>query len=253
MSAPKGGDVLRSDEDRAPRRQTESPKKSSTCSPGHKARQPEVQGVNTIRVRPDGDQSRPITNAGHAKASIKAIRRMIEAEHGECGCRGPEQRDYFVAIAWLEETAAAADPTYDRSLPTMVLRYFPKLSPADQAEAMDEVRATPYQITHRALGELMCLTFEKRERFGFRYAEPIGMTMADVKREKDRLSKEERRRAKGIPKRGEQFAQAKLLDPDAPRSTTYDRIQHNRKARGRPKIGVAELDATSGLGGYLHP
>lgn len=253
MSAPKGGDVLRSDEDRAPRRQTESPKKSSTCNPGHKARQPEVQGENTIRVRPDGDQSRPITNAGHAKSSIKSLCRMIEAEHGQCGCRGPEQRDYFVAMAWLEETAAAADPSYDRSLPKMVLRYFPNLSPGDQAEALAEVRAAPYQITSRALGELMCLTFEKRERFGFRYAEPIGMTMADVEREKDRLAKDKKRREQGIPARGERFAQAKLLDPDAPKSTTYDRIRHNRKVRNRPKTGAAELDATSGLGGYLHP
>jgi hypothetical protein len=178
---------------------------------------------------------------------------MIEAEHGECGCRGPEQRDYFVAMAWLEETAAAADPSYDRSLPTITLRYFPKLSPAAQAEAIAEVRAMPYQITAQALGDLVGLTFEKRERFGFRYAEPIGMTMADVKREKDRLAKDKKRRGQGIPARGERFAQAKLLDPDAPKSTTYDRIRHNRKARNRPKTGAAELDATSGLGGYLHP
>jgi hypothetical protein len=158
----------------------------------------EVRGVNTIRVRHDGDHSRPITNAGHAKSCIAAMRRMIEAEHGESGCRGPEQRDYFIAMAWLEETAAAADPSYRRSLHKMAPRYFPNLSSAARAEAMAEVWATPYQMTTRALGDLLGLTFEKRERFKFWHAEPIGMTMADVEREKDRLRKEQGRREQGI-------------------------------------------------------
>ncbi|MCJ2016946.1 hypothetical protein MKK84_05820 [Methylobacterium sp. E-065] len=178
---------------------------------------------------------------------------MIKADHGTSGCRGPEQRDYFIAMAWLEETAAAADPNYRRTLAKNAVRYFPKLSPAAQADALAEVQASPYQVTTRSLGELIGLTYERREQFKFWHAEPIGITMAEVEQLKDRLRKEKNRRANGTPPRGEQYAQAKLLDPDAPRSTTYDRIQHNRVARKRVQPGCTELDATSGYGGYLHP
>ncbi len=108
-------------------------------------------------------------------------------------------------------------------------------------------------MTTKSLGELLGLTFDKRERFKFRHAEPIGMTMADVEREKERLRKQQMRREKGIPARGERFAQARLLDPDASRSAIYDRLKHNRVVRPRVKLGGAELDATSGYGVGQHP
>lgn len=247
--APIGGGSARPNEVGAPRRQTESPLKTSSSENGYSARRSKDQDPNKPPKSRTPDSSRPIANPGHAKKCIKAIRRIVLAE----GYQAAGPRDIFLAVAWLEDTAAAADPSYERTLDKFALRYLRGFGLAAQADALAELRAYPRPVTPRSLGELLCLTSAKREQFKFTLAEPIDMTLAEIAKAKNRESKARGRRARGIPERGMRIAEAKRCEPDTPIKTLYDRLQHGRKPRRKASQAGSHSEISSCRGSPFTP
>lgn len=174
------------------------------------------------------DGSEPIRNPGQARKVIKGICRIIRKEHGSEGCIGPIARDYFAALAILDDVAAGNDRGYVRCLPKLAKRYLPRLSDADQASILTEMRAHPVVASPRSVGELIVLTDARRDRFKLWGVEATDMdaeARAAKLRARDRARKEKARRKAGIPARGKAVARERTLDPGASLRTLQRRAQ----------------------------
>ncbi|WP_139231574.1 hypothetical protein [Methylobacterium phyllosphaerae] len=254
--APGWGDAAQPDREKAPRRQPEGLSNFSSAVPGYSAPRPSDQERETPGSVVGKDGSKIISNIGHLTKVIGDTVKLLKLRYGRDGAPAEHSSDIYRVVAAAEDAAAARNPKFERDLHNWSQRHLRRLSEAERIMVRSDLRAYPVEVTHRWVGEQLGLLDAERDLIDFRYAEAVDMTdvaRAEKKRARDRDRKAEVRRAKGTPRRGEKLAKAKLLDPEAPAKTLYDRQQHGRKPRKPGKSVSAHSEFSSVCGGQKPP